>query len=89
MIVKFILDLQSSFRGHKLNGQTVKIPEGYSGLVLHETSKPVTETQNRKFYVTNNFNEFTYWNWDKKTTKNDAVLQILDWIDIADAVSFF
>lgn len=65
----------------------MKNPEGYVGLVLHESVKPSTDKEDRKFYVVHNFDSMVYWNWDKTPSKNDAIDQALDWIDIAEAVS--
>lgn len=41
----------------------------------------------RNLYAVNNFDTITYWNWSKIPSKNDAIMQALDWIDIAEAVS--
>lgn len=81
--------MECSFRGYKLNGTKIEIPEGYKGIITKENVRPVTDKQDRKFYVINNFEHINYWNWDKKTSKNDAIVQALDWIDIAEAVSIF
>lgn len=64
-------------------------PEGYVGMVLHESVKPATENEDRKFYVVHNFDSIVYWNYDKTPSKNDALDQALAWIDIAEAVSVF
>ncbi|XP_018579490.1 uncharacterized protein LOC108917412 [Anoplophora glabripennis] len=75
-----------SFRGCPLRGKKVEIPESYVGLVLHESIKPSREKDERKFYIINNFNEITFWNWDKVTSDNDSITQALQWIDIAEAL---
>lgn len=64
-------------------------PEGYVGLVLQESVQPMTENDDRKFYVVHDFNSIIYWNWDKVPSKNDAIDQALVWIDIAEAVNIF
>lgn len=79
--------LTGSFRGYPLKGKVVQNPEGYVGLVLHESVKPATENEDRKFFVVHNFDSIVYWNWDKTPSKNDALDQALVWIDIAEAVS--
>lgn len=86
-ILILFVGLQCYFRGRKLNGIHVSAPENYKGVILQETIKPLTEKQQRKFYVTKNFNQITFWNWDKKPSKNDTFQQALEWIDIAEAVS--
>lgn len=79
--------LKASFRGYPLNGKEIQLPEGYTGAVLHESVKPSTDKDDRKFYMIHDFKSFTYWNWNKKPSKNDTFIQALDWIDIAEAVS--
>lgn len=54
-----------------------------------ENKKADTEDKNRNLYCTENFSQFTYWNYDKVPSKNDALVAALDWIDIAEAVSSF
>lgn len=54
---------------------------------MHESIRPLTDKDDRKFYVVNDFNRIIYWNWDKVPSKNDTFSQALDWIDIAEAVS--
>ncbi|XP_044752261.1 ribonuclease H2 subunit C [Coccinella septempunctata] len=76
----------ASFRGYPLIGKEIKLPEGYKGVVLHETIRPSVETQDRKFYILHTFNKFTYWNWGKIPSPNDALVQAIDWIDIAEAL---
>lgn len=72
-----------------MDGKKVDIPDGYKGVILHERIKPVTDKDDRNFYITNEFDSFMYWNWDKIPSKNDPLLQTIDdWIDIAEAVSF-
>ncbi|KAK9888392.1 hypothetical protein WA026_000643 [Henosepilachna vigintioctopunctata] len=78
--------LSASFRGHPLLGKEIQIPAGYRGVVLHETMKPATEKEDRKFYVIHTFDKFKYWNWEKAPSKNDPLVQAMDWIDIAEAL---
>ncbi|KAF2882573.1 hypothetical protein ILUMI_23590 [Ignelater luminosus] len=77
----------ASFRGYPLTGKKIDIPDGYKGVILHERIKPVTDKDDRNFYVINEFNSFMYWNWDKVPSKNDPILQTIDdWFDIAEAL---
>ncbi|KAJ8959366.1 hypothetical protein NQ318_022052 [Aromia moschata] len=78
--------LEGSFRGYPLRGKQINIPEGYVGLVLHESIKPPREKDERKFYVVNHFSEITFWNWNKTPSDNDSIMQALQWIDVADAL---
>lgn len=53
-------------------------------MIFHESKCMQKE---RNLYAVNNFDTITYWNWSKIPSKNDAIMQALDWIDIAEAVS--
>ena len=33
------------------------------------------------------FEELTYWNWDKSPSLDDHIIGALDWIDISNAVN--
>lgn len=84
------LGFTNSFRGYPLKGKRINIPDGYRGIVLKETKKPMSENDNRKLYVLNNFNSIFYWNWGKEPSENDPIIQVFDhWIDIAEAVSIY
>ncbi|KAG5896067.1 hypothetical protein JTB14_006856, partial [Gonioctena quinquepunctata] len=76
--------LKASFRGYPLQGKKIELPDEYVGLVLHESVRPETEKDERKFYIVNKFADITYWNWERKPSKHDAFIKALDWIDIAD-----
>lgn len=53
-----------------------------------ENKKTDTEKE-RNLYCTGTFSQFTYWNYDRIPSKNDALAAALDWVDVAKAVSFF
>ncbi|XP_020290648.1 ribonuclease H2 subunit C [Pseudomyrmex gracilis] len=75
-----------SFRGYPLQGKKIKVPAGYKGVMFIENKKADTENNNRNLYSTGTFSQFTYWNYDRIPSKNDAVAAALDWIDIAEAL---
>ncbi|CAH2013304.1 unnamed protein product [Acanthoscelides obtectus] len=77
---------KSSFRGYPLLGKEVPVPDGYVGLVLHESIKPITEKEERKLRITNTFSNITFWNWDKVPSKNDSIIKALEWIEIAEVL---
>ncbi|CAG9763502.1 unnamed protein product [Ceutorhynchus assimilis] len=79
-------NLTASFRGYPLKGRKIELPEGYVGVLLHESSRPSREKDERNFYVVNKFKDMVYWNWDKIPSKNDAYLNVLDWIDVAEVL---
>jgi ribonuclease H2 subunit C len=67
-------------------GKTVTLPHGYRGIIAQETIKPMLEGAERNIHVTHIFKSFTYWNWDKPPSANDALLSALDWVDISEVV---
>jgi len=70
-------------------GKVISLPKGYKGIVAQETMKPMTEGAERNIHVMHTFTSFTYWNWDKPPSLNDALLSALDWIDISEAVIIY
>ncbi|KAK1131503.1 hypothetical protein K0M31_017785 [Melipona bicolor] len=76
----------SSFRGRPLYGKKITVPSGYKGIIFVEHKKSEIENVKRNLYVTGTFPHFTYWNYDKLPTKNDALAAAMDWIDIAEAL---
>lgn len=67
-------------------GKMIPLPQGYGGIVVHETVKPMNEEADRNIHVMHTFTSFTYWNWDKPPCQNDALLSALDWIDVSEVV---
>lgn len=76
---------ECSFRGYPLQGRKITIPSGYKGLTFAENKKD-NESKKQNLYCTGNFSQFTYWNYDRIPSKNDAVAAALDWIDISEAL---
>ncbi|XP_075989863.1 ribonuclease H2 subunit C [Anticarsia gemmatalis] len=79
-------ELTASFRGHPLDGAKLKVPEGYSAIIVTEAKRPLAEDSERKFQVAGGFKEFINWNWDKKPSQNDNIVRAMDWIDISEAI---
>lgn len=65
----------------------MKLPEQYQGIVWMETQRPMDENAKRSFRTKGIFTEFTYWNYDKVPSNNDALKQALEWNDYANVVS--
>lgn len=82
-------DYDCSFRGYPLQGKKITVPAGFKGMTFVENKKADTESKERNLYCTGTFSQFTYWNHDKIPSKNDTLAAALDWIDVAEAVSFF
>lgn len=85
-----LADYECSFRGYPLQGKKVTVPVGYKGMVFMEKKRKTDpEGKKRNLHCTGTFSQFTYWNYDRIPSENDAFSAALDWIDIADAVSSF
>ncbi|XP_072030689.1 ribonuclease H2 subunit C-like [Amphiura filiformis] len=80
------IEMTATFRGRQLQGQSVQVPEGYTGLVLKEPNKPFTEDEDRTFRATHQFKNFTYWNLETATCANDAIVKSMVWPQIAQAI---
>lgn len=80
--------LTNTFRGYPLQGCNFNLPENYNGVVFQEIQKPLDENASRKFKAIGSFEDFTYWNYDKVPSKNDAIQKALNMIDVAEAVIF-
>nr|CAG4650623.1 EOG090X0IC1 [Sida crystallina] len=76
--------LEASFRGYPLLGKEIKVPEGYQGVVVNETKKPLTEAAQRNASVSKKYTSLTYWNWDSATSKNDPYQQVANWITLSE-----
>ncbi|KAH8331387.1 hypothetical protein KR074_002027 [Drosophila pseudoananassae] len=77
----------NALRGYPLMGQQLKVPEGFKGIVLQETEKPLSESSDRQLRLTGVFEAFTYWNYDKVPSNGDAYRQALIMSDVAQALA--
>ncbi|XP_068147234.1 LOW QUALITY PROTEIN: ribonuclease H2 subunit C [Drosophila tropicalis] len=80
--------LTNSLRGYPLLGQQANVPSGLKGLVLQETEKPLIDTSERQLRLTGQFDEFTYWNYDKVPSNSDGYRQALLMTDVAEALMY-
>lgn len=69
--------LTASFRGRPLQGQKLKLPDGFKGYAIGKGP-------NNK--CSKSFDEFTYWNWDELPTKADQVVKALRWVNLAKGI---
>ncbi|XP_043641559.1 uncharacterized protein LOC122612181 [Drosophila teissieri] len=79
--------LTNALRGYPLMGEKLKVHEGYRGLVLQETEKPISNCSDRQLRLTGVFKDFTYWNYDKVPSNGDPYRQALFLTDVAKALS--
>ncbi|KAG9439509.1 hypothetical protein H6P81_019674 [Aristolochia fimbriata] len=83
---------EGSFRGRRLRGATVPVPDGYRGLVLERRKdmgkgKGVEASdENSSWEATAKFDNITYWNHDSFPSQNDALMRFLHWFPVADAL---
>lgn len=75
--------LVNALRGYPLRGKQFDLPDGYSGIILQETQKPLSSDEDRKFTFGGAFKQFTYWNYDKIPSSNDPFVKALDWIKLS------
>ncbi|KAL0398138.1 UNVERIFIED_CONTAM: hypothetical protein Sradi_2157100 [Sesamum radiatum] len=79
---------EAYFRGRKLHGTTIALPQGYSGFILGNKSD-VKEGNNRNSdcWETNaTFQNVTVWNHDAMPSKDDAFLRVFHWFTVANAL---
>ena len=68
--------LRSSFRGRKLLGAKVDVPDGYVGLVMEpEKGVPTKEAVHEKLIATGSFSGITYWNRETPPSVGDRIPQ--------------
>ncbi len=72
-------ELLSNFRGRRLVGRVVSLPEHTAGVVMEVVNKETIRTHQ-------SFSHFTVWEHDIQPDTR-VIQDALDWIDIADAVS--
>lgn len=78
--------LNASFRGRGLKGCVLNLPAGYTGYVMKEEKRPLTEEEDRVMKATRKFSQFTYWNLETPPSNNDAIAKAMQWINIASAL---
>ncbi|XP_023519278.1 uncharacterized protein C12B10.15c [Cucurbita pepo subsp. pepo] len=79
------------FRGRKLQGATISLPEGYSGYVIgrksHGKRKASEESQDSSSWqVKAKFENITYWNHDTLPTQDDTFPRSFHWLTVAQAL---
>ncbi|RQO98622.2 hypothetical protein POPTR_012G120220v4 [Populus trichocarpa] len=83
---------EAHFRGRKLQGATLAIPNGYSGFVIGKKSlgkrksSDMSEQNSNTWEITAKFENITYWNHDSLPSKVDAFVRSLHWLSVAEAL---
>ncbi|XP_015880372.2 uncharacterized protein C12B10.15c [Ziziphus jujuba] len=80
---------EAHFRGRKLQGATISIPDGYSGFVvgkknLGKQKDANSSEENLNCWEMNaKFKNITYWNHDNLPSQDDAFLCSFHWLSVA------
>lgn len=79
LVVKEGSAVTSSFRGRPLNGQIIRLPEGFNcGSLSKATDKSYT--------ISSGCKEMTYYLWDEKPNKEDPIPFAFQWLGIAKSI---
>lgn len=73
--------LQASFRGRPLRGHEVRVPGGFTGLVLRAKEGASQQT----FEPTGSFKTLISWKWDQDPD-SDSLSEAFDWTEVSAAV---
>ncbi|KAL6888461.1 hypothetical protein ACP4OV_009487 [Aristida adscensionis] len=81
---------EAFFRGRKLQGATLPLPDGYRGYVL-EKKRASKDTQNLDDEVSDfvsraEFQKITYWNHDTTPSAEDPLPRCFHWLTVANAM---
>ncbi|KAL6201652.1 hypothetical protein ACLB2K_025364 [Fragaria x ananassa] len=80
---------EAYFRGRKLQGANVPIPDGYSGFVLGKKSldkrkaSKISEGNSNCWEINAKYKSITYWNHDSVPSQDDAFLRSFHWLAVA------
>ncbi|PIA37792.1 hypothetical protein AQUCO_03000372v1 [Aquilegia coerulea] len=84
---------EACFRGRKLQGTKITLPQGYSGFVLGKKkiagkrkSEGVSEENSNHWEMRASFQSIDYWNHDDVPSQSDAFYRCLHWLPAANAL---
>ncbi|XAR56164.1 hypothetical protein NMG60_11036525 [Bertholletia excelsa] len=83
---------EAYFRGRKLQGTTIHLPQDYSGFILGKKNvykgkaSDQSEADSNCWKVNARFQSITFWNHDSLPSQDDACLRSLHWLTIAKAL---
>ncbi|KVI03069.1 uncharacterized protein C12B10.15c [Cynara cardunculus var. scolymus] len=82
---------EAYFRGRRLQGTTVPLPDDYSGFVIGRKSsakrKACNNDANTTYWQMNaKFENITLWNHDNLPSKEDGFLRAFHWLHVAKAL---
>lgn len=78
---------ECNFRGRRLTGGALKLPEGYSGTVIEKYEDVPNEDSNgvatHSWHTIGKFQELSYYNHDAAPLKSDGIQRSLEWATLA------
>ncbi|XP_022142418.1 ribonuclease H2 subunit C [Momordica charantia] len=80
---------EAYFRGRKLQGATISLPEGYSGFVLGRKDlgkRKASEQSQDSWEVKAKFGNITYWNHSTLPSQDDMFRRSFHWLTVAQAL---
>ncbi|GLU22598.1 hypothetical protein SLE2022_386620 [Rubroshorea leprosula] len=84
---------EAYFRGRKLQGTTISLPNGYSGFVLGKKSlgkrkfcDDASEGNTNCWEMKAKFDKLAYWNNESLPSKDDAFVRCFHWFAVAEAL---
>ncbi|KAL4340180.1 hypothetical protein GQ457_08G025120 [Hibiscus cannabinus] len=83
---------EAHFRGRKLQGTTISLPNGFSGYVLAKKISgkrkacDASEGNSDNWETKAKFDKLTYWNHDSPPSKDDPFLRSFHWFAVAEAL---
>lgn len=81
---------EAYFRGRKLQGTTVNLPQGYSGSILgKKTPAKVgdeSSSDQNSWELHAKFGNMTVWNHDCFPSKDDAFMRAFHWFNVAEVL---
>lgn len=81
---------EAYFRGRKLLGTTVPLPQGFSGLVIGkrnpDKNAKSSEENSNCWKVNAKFESMTIWNHDILPSKDDPFMRAFHWLAVAKAL---
>uniref|UniRef100_A0A182HG17 Uncharacterized protein n=2 Tax=Anopheles arabiensis TaxID=7173 RepID=A0A182HG17_ANOAR len=78
--------LCNALRGYPLRGKATSLPAGYTGVMLQETKKPLSDEDDRTLTFAGAFRDYTYWNYDRQPSRNDPMAKALGWLQLAEVL---
>ncbi|KAG0587775.1 hypothetical protein KC19_2G190400 [Ceratodon purpureus] len=88
---------EAAFRGRKLMGSTLLLPDGFCGFVLKkdaglnpENGKAKVKSSDKEAFdvwaADSRFGGFTYWNHDTLPSKADHIRSVMEWLPVSAAL---